>query len=193
MQIGYSGEKDFVTKQYRKEKKKKRRKRRAWNDSFTACGLLPHSLARQHQTIHVFLKSISDPQHPSAVPRETAGMMRLRRFDTSEEDKGEVRCEHTPSSVFWCTQLFCSQGCSPHAPNPPLNQFHMENLWPWPQHWSRRQEVCIHLPALTQALWVSTCRSQLGDLISLSYSSVSTDWKQNCLFPSHVFPYLQKS
>lgn len=140
--------------------------------------MLLHSLARQCQTTSVFLKSISDPQHPSVVPRETAGVVRQGRFDRSEDEKGEVRCEHVPSLLFNVLCCFVAEGAKrfpPHASNPSLNPSLRWRLSPWPKHWSRRQECCIQLAALPQAIWMTMCRSQVGDLISLSY--MSTGWK----------------
>lgn len=69
--------------------------------------------------ISVFLKSISDPQHPSVVPRDTAGVTKPGSFDRPVGEKGEERCEHSPSLLFPVLCCFVAEAAgSFHTPEP---------------------------------------------------------------------------
>ena len=60
-----------------------------------------------------------------------------------EGERGGQMWTHS-LSAFWCALLFCSWGCQKlptPCPKPFFEpQFDVENIWPLPKHWSRRQE-----------------------------------------------------
>lgn len=98
--------------------------------------------------VSALLKSISDPQHPSVAPRETAGVRRPGSFGKSEEE-GEVRCEQTLPPLFdrqyllWYVAAEIARSFPPYFPFEP--HFEVGNLWPWSKHWAIKQGCCIQL------------------------------------------------
>lgn len=81
-------------------------------------GIAP-ALTDKTTPISVILKSISDPQHPSAVPRDTAGGTRPGSFDRPVGEKGEERCEHSPSLLYDVLCCLVAEGAgSFHTPEP---------------------------------------------------------------------------
>lgn len=137
MQIGYSGKRDFVVKQHQKGKKKKKEEKRK---GFSPGPGIAPVLTGKTTPISVFLKSISDPQHPSVVPRDTAGVRRPGSFDRPAGEKGEERCEHSPSLPFPVLCCFVAEGAgSFHTPEPSHEPW--DNLWLWSKHGDKSLEI----------------------------------------------------
>lgn len=157
--------------------------------------------------VSALLKSISDPQHPSVAPRETAGVRIPGSFEKSEE-KGKVRCEQTPPLLFdrqyllWYIAAEIARSFPPYSPNSPFKS-HIEvgNMWPWSKHWATKQGCCIqlsnHFPITSGRFHLSVLKLLVNNLgvklpFFCPYSALSTEvmsccwhWNYFCVCAEH--------